>query len=410
MTRVLFVVFGNAGHLNPMISVAQHLATRGCTLGFVGHAGLDQRLARAGITARCFPDGGAAPSVTDSAAFGKRLVNRKWAERYLRMTWLDRIPEQIEPTREAIRAFDPDVVCIDSMAYAGAVAAARASKPWACISTNLMPIVPPGWKFDYLDFFAANHTARTALFSGSGTDATFHGCDVISPWLNIAFTVDELVPEHGARPYAFLVGAARPLHERGDEVPFPWDRLPTDRPIVYVGFGSQISHPPELVLDLVRAFRPEDGHLVISAKDVLDQLAEAPDHITAVAYTPQLALLERADMMVNHGGANSVMECLQQGRPQLVLPLANDAFIQARIVAHAGVGLELSGGGLTGELIRDNILRILAVDSPFRTEASRIRSAYAGHDGGREASDLVIQLASTRAPIAPPCATVTPTS
>jgi len=398
--RTLFVVFGDAGHLNPMIAVAQRVQESGAAIAFFCPVDIAGQLQRAGLPVPSYGAGTpASPRAVDSVSFGRRLRDRRWAERFLAMMLLDRVKEQLPAIRDAIRDFNPDVVCVDSMLYAGVAAATLERRPWAGISTNLISVVPPDWRFEYHDIFEALSPSRAALFEELGIRATFRCSDVISPHLNIAFTVDELAPRGGH--YACLVGAAIPLRARGDEQEFPWEELPTDRPLVYVAFGSQINHALEIVLELATSYC-ERAHFVVAMKDVLPSLAcRVPPNVTAVAYAPQLALLRRADMMINHGGANSVMEALHAGKPQLVLPLVNDQFIQARFVAESGAGAFERPEGVTATRCRLALDAILAEGSSYRVAAERLGVAYREHDGAAEAAALVRRLAEEKRPLRP---------
>lgn len=390
--RILFVVIGEPGHLHPMIAVAQHLSRSGAQLAFHCQQDLSARLARAGLSALLFGAGGASPQAVDSERFGRRLSDPRWLQRYLQMVLIDRVGALVSGVREAIRQFDPHVVCVDAMAYEGALAATLEQRPWVGISTNLIPVVPSGWRFEYLDVFEALAPARRALCSEAGAELSFHGSDTVSPWLNLAFAVEELVPP-GER-YAFLVGPALPLEDRGDEPEFPWNRLPGDRPLIYIAFGTQVAHTLDFTRELLASFSPEEAHLVVAMKDQLARLpTPLPSHVTAVAYAPQLRLLERASVMINHGGANSVMECLYQGKPQLVLPLAYDQFIQARIIEESGAGAAAYPECRSAASCREQVLSMLAPGSSYRRAAERVGAAMRRRHGGAEASALILGLA-----------------
>ena len=48
------------------------------------------------------------------------------------------------------------------------------------------------------------------------------------------------------------------------------------------------------------------------------------DNLLVTEWAPQLSHLEHADDMVNHGGLNSIMECVQKEVPIVILPCARD--------------------------------------------------------------------------------------
>jgi UDP:flavonoid glycosyltransferase YjiC (YdhE family) len=61
-------------------------------------------------------------------------------------------------------------------------------------------------------------------------------------------------------------------------------------------------------------------------------------------------MLRSADLMIHHGGNNSVQECLAAGVRQLVLPMSTDQFANAADLEHAGFAVAASPNGTTRAL------------------------------------------------------------
>jgi UDP:flavonoid glycosyltransferase YjiC (YdhE family) len=74
---------------------------------------------------------------------------------------------------------------------------------------------------------------------------------------------------------------------------------------------------------------------------------------------PQLEVLAHADVMITHGGANSVIEALAHGVPLLVSPICNDQFHQAELVQRAGFGRVLDLHTATPAQCRDALQELL---------------------------------------------------
>ena len=60
--------------------------------------------------------------------------------------------------------------------------------------------------------------------------------------------------------------------------------------------------------------------------------------MVVVKYAPQLDILRRATLMLNHGGLNSIKECIYFGVPMLVFPGINDQSGNAARVLYHGLG------------------------------------------------------------------------
>jgi MGT family glycosyltransferase len=239
---------------------------------------------------------------------------------------------------------------------------------------------------------------RAQLFAAHGLRPSFKVCDCLSPYLNTVFTTAEYVGDVPLPPHTFLVGPTRIPDDdaRGDEVPFPWERLPSDRPIVYASFGSQISWQPTLFRKIAEAVAPLGVTLVISAGDLALDLPDA--HTIIVPYAPQLSLLGRASLLITHGGANSVMEALVAGVPFLISPVCNDQPLQARFVTQSGVGTVLDLHEASVSETRAAVTALLTPDAPQRAHVARVSASYRAHDGAHAAASRIVTLADRASP------------
>jgi zeaxanthin glucosyltransferase len=97
-----------------------------------------------------------------------------------------------------------------------------------------------------------------------------------------------------------------------------------------------------------------DTYLIISAGRLARFLNEGlPVNVSLYEGVPQPELLAHCDLMITHGGMNSICDCLTAGVPMLVYPL-NLKSDQPGNAAH----IVAKGWGLTGNLRRDSILEI----------------------------------------------------
>lgn len=112
-----------------------------------------------------------------------------------------------------------------------------------------------------------------------------------------------------------------------------------DRPRVYVSLGSFLSARSDVLRRVVEAFRREQVQLVLaSGVTPREELGELPDDWIVEPYLPQPALLRECDLVVTHGGNNTVTEALWAGVPLLVCPFSTDQFAGAEDVRRAGLG------------------------------------------------------------------------
>lgn len=384
MSRALFVVLAEKGHVHPFIGPAQELAGRGHEVGFYAPSDLRGPLGRAGFAA-VFGGGRAPPADADRGrAFAELVGDRARLRRWIHAMLVDSVPAEVERLAAVVRAFRPDVIVADPMAYAAPIVAAQAGVPWAGVSTSLNPVVPDDWTSELITTTRA--LPRAELFARYElTNMSFRVSDCLSSHLNVAFTTAALIGREV--PGVLLAGASLPLRARGDEAP----ALELDaRPLVLMSLGSQIYHQPRMFEVVTEASRGQPWQLVLAMGELAASWP-AREGVRVVAYAPQLALLPRTRVLVTHGGANSVMEALAHGVPLLVSPICNDQPHNARFVAEAGAGAACDLAVADVDEVRGALSRLVA-DGPERAVAARIAASYRAAGGARAVADAVLGL------------------
>jgi len=384
MSRVLFVVLAEKGHVHPFIAPAQALARRGHTVGFYAPCDLRGPLGRAGITEVFVGAGGDTPppDANRGEVFAAMVRDRARLRGWIRAMLVDSVPLEVRRLSAVVDGFRPDVIVADPMAYAAPIVAARAGLPWAGVSTSLNPVVPDDWRSELIATTSA--LPRAELFAEYGlTGARFRVSDCLSPDLNVAWTSAELV---GAAPAdVVLAGASLPQAVRGDEgEPLA---LEAARPLVFMALGSQIYHQPRMFEVVIEASRGQPWQLVLAMGGLAGAMRLPPD-VRAIDYAPQLALLARARAMISHGGANSVMEALAHGVPLLVSPICNDQPHNASFVAAAGAGITCDLSRAGPEEVRAH-LAALCADGAHRAAARGVAEGYRAAGGACRVADAI---------------------
>ena len=140
---------------------------------------------------------------------------------------------------------------------------------------------------------------------------------------------------------------SRPLGERWQRldscvrsVDEPFELPPGDGALVYVSLGSLGSADVELMNRLVAALADTPHRYVVSKGPQHESIELAPN-MTGAEFLPQPAILPLADLVITHGGNNTVTESIHFGKPMVVLPLFWDQHDNAQRVEEVGFGVRL---------------------------------------------------------------------
>lgn len=159
------------------------------------------------------------------------------------------------------------------------------------------------------------------------------------------------------------------------------------RKIIYCSLGSiSLVHNKKckkFLEKVISVFHQADQILVLSTgRELFDELKErSVENIHIFEKVPQLEVLRIADLMITHGGINSITECVANGVPMLVYPL-NNVWDQegnaARVVFH-GLGLRGNFSRDSIPTIREKITTVLKQDK-FRHSIKRMGEKFTSAD------------------------------
>ena len=126
----------------------------------------------------------------------------------------------------------------------------------------------------------------------------------------------------------------------------------------------------------------------------IESLGEIPPNFIVRAYVPQLAVLERSDLYITHGGVNSTHQALYYGIPLLLVPQQLEQAAVAVRLVELGAGLRLRKP--TAAKLRSMASRLLD-DKAFRLQAEVLGTALKEAGGVTRAADEIEAFGSARA-------------
>jgi MGT family glycosyltransferase len=313
----------------------------------------------------------------------------------LKFLWEDfLIPYAVDtasPLLDLVRRFAPDVMVVDQQAVAGAVVARQLGIPWATSATTSAELTDPLADLPKVDAWVRAKLVDLQVGLGLDPQAAATGDLRFSNHLVIAFTTEALLG-HVALPSSPIRFVGPSISKRADPTPFPWEELDSARRHVLVTLGTLnaevgrrfFSTAIDALADMpVKA-------VFVMPPDLLDAPSPA-SNIIVRPRIPQLAVLERMDAVVTHGGHNTVCESLAQGLPLVLAPIRDDQPIVADQVVRAGAGIRVRFGRVTAAELRDAVQRVL--DEPgYRSAAAVIQQSFNEAGGEDAAADAIDDL------------------
>ena len=209
--------------------------------------------------------------------------------------------------------------------------------------------------------------------------------------------ISQLFPEfdfpRGSAPQCFHYVGALAADGKHTTDGFPWDRL-DGRPIIYASLGTVADPmnrpvypkiaaacqgiPAQLVLARGKWNEDEGGR---------EATYDLPGDPLVVDYAPQLALLDRAAVLITHAGLNTTLESISRGVPMVALPRSADQPGNAARIAYSGAGLCAPFHHGTPEQLRGVIERVLS-EEQFRRRAAELREIMRRAGGAARAAEI----------------------
>jgi MGT family glycosyltransferase len=339
-------------------------------------------------------------------------------ETFLKPTWQALIDGSTYAHERLCEIFDdlgPDAIVEDNVVAFGAIPVS--GRPWARImSCNPLemkdPALPPvfsghpagdpsGWEEFWREYdrvLGPQIAEFDAWLRDRGAPPLPGPRDYIweSPYLNLF-----VYPEEADYPRSIPLG---PTWHRLDASVRSTDEtydahaaLGSRGALVYLSLGSLASADVELMRRLVDVLS-RTPHRYIVSKGPQAELYELADNMVGAEFLPQPAILPQVDLVITHGGNNTVTESWYFGKPMVVLPVFWDQYDNAQRVDELGLGVRLPTYAFDEDELAGSIDRLL-VDETLGERLRRMSTRLQAHPGTARAADLIERLARTGEPV-----------
>jgi MGT family glycosyltransferase len=318
----------------------------------------------------------------------------------------DRLVEILDEVR-------PDVIVEDNVVSFPALMAS--GRPWvrilSCNPAELKdPHVPPafsGYPSDdasewqaYREEFARSHSELQADFDAfcreRGAPALpelefIHESPRLNLWLYPAEIDYERVEPLGLSWHNLEAS----VRTTDDAWTLPDSLASREGPLVYLSLGSLASGDVDLMQGLIDSLA-ETSYRVIVSLGPQHEALDLADNMTGEEFLPQASILPQVDLVITHGGNNTVTESLYYGKPMVVLPVFWDQYDNAQRIHETGFGIRLDTYGHEPPELSAAAERLLSDERLGERLALLSRRLQVAPGTGR-AADLIEEVALTRA-------------
>jgi len=172
---------------------------------------------------------------------------------------------------------------------------------------------------------------------------------------------------------------------------FPWHLLDLNKPLVYVSLGTIHNNIDYVYAQIIQALREMDVQFIVARGkwQKPEQEVEVLSNGIVVSYAPQLEILKRCRVFINHAGINSVMESLSYAVPLVLLPVSNDQPGMAARAVAAGVAVALRKQQWRKKDIKKAVEQVMSSPSYYQ-KAKLIATEITALGGEACAADLII--------------------
>jgi UDP:flavonoid glycosyltransferase YjiC (YdhE family) len=180
----------------------------------------------------------------------------------------------------------------------------------------------------------------------------------------------------GGKGPRFYLGPGVDLQRKEND--FDWQKVDPTKRLILCSLGSQpqswagAKRFLQVIIDAVSELT--DSQLIVgTGAHFAPEFQRVPANVIAMPHLPQLQILMRTDVLITHGGLNTIQEALLLGIPMIAFPPSPSADqpLNAARIAHHGLGLTGNMATVTAEEARALIERVMQTGVRERVLAFR---------------------------------------
>ncbi|MEU4829248.1 glycosyltransferase [Streptosporangium sp. NPDC023615] len=177
------------------------------------------------------------------------------------------------------------------------------------------------------------------------------------------------------------------VRETEGEFELPASLAAREGALVYFSLGSLGSADVSLMQRVIDVLAGTPYRFIVSMGPLHEEIKLA-GNMWGAEFVPQTTIIPMVDLVITHGGNNTVTEALHFGKPMILLPLFWDQYDNAQRVHELGYGVRLATYAFADEELTGALERLLG-DTALRERLAAAGAEIRGRDGLRRAADLI---------------------
>ncbi|HWZ59277.1 MAG TPA: nucleotide disphospho-sugar-binding domain-containing protein [Gemmatimonadaceae bacterium] len=400
MSTILVAVTPMAGHVNPMLVVAESLRARGHDVIFTTSELFREKVDAAGI--RFVPLLGNAnydyrrlgeliPGLQSAAPGTDQAIH------YIKHVFGDRIPDQDRGLRQILSEQHVDLVMTDIGFFGILPMLLRGGRRPPVVSCG---VIAPIWLDPAFSVFSGPDTTPVGitrnvednrLYAAARAPA-FRYVDTVLEKLGVSipgggdentrYRLPDLFLQFGAEAFEYptfdrpanlrFTGPILPTPKAATKPPAWLDRLDPSKPVVFVTQGTLANFDfNQLVNPALAGLADDDVQLIVTAGGSTADTIIAPSTVIVEPYIPYDIVLPKTSAFVTNGGYNGVQQALAYGVPIVSAGVTEDKRQVAGRVNWSGAGIGMQTSTPTPHQLRDAVRAVLR-DPRYRTRAKAL--------------------------------------
>ncbi len=175
------------------------------------------------------------------------------------------------------------------------------------------------------------------------------------------------------------------------EIPTEVANRPEGSALVYLSLGSLGSADVDLMKRIISVLGKTPHRYIVSMGPAHNEYVLA-ENMVGSEFVPQTRIIPQVDLVISHGGNNTVTEALHFGKPMVLLPLFWDQYDNAQRMHELGFGKRLATYAFTDQEMMD-ALNSLLDDQGLRVRMAAIGEKIRSRNGTELGADVIERVA-----------------